>query len=86
MSVYAQEQIKGRVTNDLGKPLPNISVVIQGTQNGITTGPEGSFTLNIIKNTVTLEISGVEFAIRQFLKEKKQYLNDQLKILDLQRA
>lgn len=59
---FSQGQIKGKVTDDQGQPLPNISVLLKGTKSGTTTGNDGTFTIAVSKNTVTLDISGVGFA------------------------
>ncbi len=58
---FSQGQIKGKVTDDLGLPVPNISVIVQGTKTGTTTSKEGTFSLDVSKNTVSLEISGIGF-------------------------
>jgi TonB-linked SusC/RagA family outer membrane protein len=65
-SVIAQGQIKGKVTDDKGLPVPGISVVIQGTKTGTITDNAGSFSINTLKNEVTLEFSGVGFANQTF--------------------
>src|SRR6187401_3190688 len=58
---FSQGQIKGKVTDDLGLPIPNISVIVQGTKTGTTTSKDGTFSLDVSKNTVSLEISGIGF-------------------------
>ncbi|MEI9910057.1 MAG: SusC/RagA family TonB-linked outer membrane protein [Bacteroidota bacterium] len=57
MSLFAQGQIKGKVTDDTGTPLPGVSILIKGTKTGTVTASDGSFTLNALKNNVQLEIS-----------------------------
>ncbi|HLG39249.1 MAG TPA: SusC/RagA family TonB-linked outer membrane protein [Chitinophagaceae bacterium] len=58
ISLFAQGQIKGKVTDDTGIPLPGVSVLIKGTKTGTVTASDGSFSINTQKNTVQLEISG----------------------------
>ena len=38
--------VKGKVTNNLAEPMPNASVLIKGTSTGVTTGDDGTFSIN----------------------------------------
>lgn len=53
--------VTGKVVNDKGEPLPGVSVLEKGTNNGTTTGPDGSFTLDVSKANATLVFSYVGF-------------------------
>jgi hypothetical protein len=35
---YAQKSITGKITDEKGAGLPNASVLVKGTSNGVTTG------------------------------------------------
>jgi hypothetical protein len=35
--IFAQQKVSGLVTDAEGTPLPGATVVVQGTQNGVTT-------------------------------------------------
>ena len=63
VSVFAQNQITGRVTDSKdGSPLPSgISVNVKGTTNGVTTKSDGTFSLPTPNKEETLEVSGVGF-------------------------
>ncbi|MEO7535824.1 MAG: SusC/RagA family TonB-linked outer membrane protein [Ferruginibacter sp.] len=58
VSVFAQNQVKGKVTDLDGTPLANVSVKIKGTNTGTSTKPDGSFELPGKSGSV-LEISNV---------------------------
>ena len=45
LSVFAQNQLKGKVTDPDGNPIPNASVKIKGTTTGTSTKLYGSFEL-----------------------------------------
>lgn len=55
-SVFAQGKISGTVQDKTG-PLPGANVVIQGTTTSVSTGFDGSFTLNSTKATGVLVVS-----------------------------
>ncbi len=61
-SVFAQNQIKGRVTDSKdGSPLTGISVKVKGTDIGAVTGSDGTFTISSSKQEETFEVTGVGF-------------------------
>jgi TonB-linked SusC/RagA family outer membrane protein len=56
--------IHGRVVNQQGEPLENVSVLIAGTQTGTTTNSDGRFTIAAGRDAV-LEISRVGYQTRR---------------------
>jgi TonB-linked SusC/RagA family outer membrane protein len=67
--VFAQVQVNGTVSDKDGNPLPGVSVIIEGTTTGVTTGTDGRFTIQagvgqklsirfIGMKTETIEITG----------------------------
>jgi len=55
-------EIHGRVVNQNGVPLQNVSVLISGTKTGTTTDKDGRFTLTVSNNkNIVLEISSVGY-------------------------
>lgn len=57
--VLAQRTVTGRVTDDKGAPLPNVSITIKGSNQGTVTGTDGSYSLNLPANAKTIVISAV---------------------------
>ncbi|MCR5003459.1 MAG: TonB-dependent receptor [Bacteroidales bacterium] len=49
ISTFAQNTLKGKVTDQTGQALPGVTVLIQGTTNGTVTGPDGSYSLSVKK-------------------------------------
>ncbi len=54
----------GRVTDPKGEPLPGVTVLVKGTTNGTSTGPDGSFSLSVPENS-TLVFSSVGFKTQE---------------------
>ncbi|OJY93315.1 MAG: SusC/RagA family TonB-linked outer membrane protein [Sphingobacteriales bacterium 40-81] len=53
--------VSGKVINEKGEPLPGVSVLEKGTNNGTTTRADGSFTLDVSSANATLVFSYVGF-------------------------
>lgn len=58
-SLLAQRTITGKVTDDKGNPLSNVSVVAKGTTVGTTTKEDGSYSLTVPAKAKVLEFSSV---------------------------
>ena len=46
--------VKGVVKDELGEPLPAVTVVVKGTTNGVTTDLDGEYTLSNVPAGSTL--------------------------------
>lgn len=60
-SVVAQVQIKGRVTDVKGEPIPGANVVEKGTANGTVTNLEGQYSISIGSPDAILSFSFVGY-------------------------
>ena len=58
----AQKSVSGKVTDEKGNPLPDVSVVISGTNTGTVTKADGTYTLTIPANAKTLVFSSVDLS------------------------
>ena len=58
----AQQQVKGRVTDETGAPLAGATVTVKGTKIVAQTDVNGNFSLNLPANYSKLEISYVGFS------------------------
>jgi len=67
--------ITGKVTDEMGTPIPNASVVVKGTTLGTTTDKEGSFSLKVPETAKTLVFSSVNFAAREISIGKSSTVN-----------
>lgn len=61
--LFAQTRtLTGRVTDEKGIPLSNISVVVKGSSLGATTNARGVYSLTVPSNAAALEFSGINMA------------------------
>jgi iron complex outermembrane receptor protein len=51
------QQVKGKVTDALGEPLPGVNVVVKGTDKGTVTNFDGHFELSGLSFHETLQFS-----------------------------
>lgn len=58
--LFAQKEITGVVTDKSGAPLPGVNILEKGTDNGVSTGFEGSYSIKV-KEGATLIFSYVGF-------------------------
>jgi TonB-dependent starch-binding outer membrane protein SusC len=65
LPVFAGAQVTGTVTDDSGEPLADVSVQVQGKAEGVTTGKEGRYSINVDNMNGTLVFSYVGFASQE---------------------
>lgn len=46
LSIWAQEQVSGTITDENGAPLPGATVLVEETNQGTTTGFDGNYQIN----------------------------------------
>ncbi len=63
--LWAQRTITGKVTDDKGNPLPNVSVMVKGTTTGTTTREDGTYSLVLPANARTLVFTSVDMQPRE---------------------
>jgi TonB-linked SusC/RagA family outer membrane protein len=61
---HPMDRVSGRVTDNGGNPLTNVSVMLKGTNKGVTTDSTGEFTLQVNKGQ-TLIITSVGYATQE---------------------
>ena len=58
--IWAQQRtITGRVTDDKGNPIVNVSIFIKGSRSGTITKADGTYSINVPPGTTTLVFSSV---------------------------
>lgn len=63
----AEHEIKGKVLDELGDGLPGVSVVVKGTQRGISTDVDGQFSLSVPGENTVLVFSFVGYATQEII-------------------
>ncbi|MBA2561637.1 MAG: SusC/RagA family TonB-linked outer membrane protein, partial [Chitinophagaceae bacterium] len=61
----ADTTIRGRITDSVGSPLSDVSVLVKGTRRGTFTNASGAFVLTDVPNRATLVISNVGYETRE---------------------
>lgn len=74
-STYAQKiDVTGKVTDNSGGPLPGVSVIEKGTQNGVTTNFDGLYTINV-SSTAILSFTYLGMESQEIAVEGKTILD-----------
>lgn len=68
-------EVKGRVIDEDGLPLPGATVLIKGTYKGITTDEEGNYTINVPGPQTTLVFSFVGFKSQEVKVDEQSTIN-----------
>jgi len=82
LQVWAQRTITGRVTDDKGSPLPNVSVIVKGTNTGTVTNSDGSYSLTVPANGRTLVFSAVDMGTQEVNIGNQMIINPTLSAQD----
>lgn len=78
-SAWAQQTVSGTVTAaDDGSPLPNVTVLVQGTTTGTATNAEGEYELTVPSGNNVLVFSSVGFETREVEINGRSTINVQL--------
>lgn len=83
----ANRSISGKVTDETGTGLPGVTVLVPGTSNGTSSGPDGGFQLDVPSTATKLSFSFVGYSAQQVditgkssvsvaMKNDAQALND----------
>lgn len=81
-TLLAQKTITGKVTDDKGNPLANVSVTIKGTNAGTVTKADGTYSLSASANAKTLVFSAVDMVPEEVTIGSQTVINPALKAGD----
>lgn len=62
---WAQQVIKGKVTDSQKEPLPGVNVLLKGTTNGTSTDANGNYTLQVADPNGTLVFSFIGYTMEE---------------------
>ena len=64
-ALWAQRTISGKVTDELGNPLLNVTVVVKGGRTGITTAADGTYSIPVDAKSKALVFSSVGITTKE---------------------
>lgn len=76
--LFAQQQIKGKVLDEKGEPLPGVTVVVVGTPRGVITDVDGTYSIGV-KPTDKLQFSFISMENQTIPVGGKTMINVTLK-------
>ncbi|HYM94869.1 MAG TPA: SusC/RagA family TonB-linked outer membrane protein [Chitinophagaceae bacterium] len=80
--LFAQRTITGKVTDNKGNPISNVSVLIKGTTTGTTTKIDGSYSLNVPANAKAIVFSSVNMTTIEVPIKNENIVNASLQSED----
>lgn len=63
---FAQRVVTGKVSDESGQGIPDVSVIVKGTNVGTSTGVDGTFSLSLPADARTLEFSAIGMETREY--------------------
>lgn len=78
----AQRTVTGKVTDEKGNPIANVSVVVRGTTTGTTTKEDGTYSLTVPANAKALVFSSVDMSPVEHAIGTSSVINATLKAED----
>ncbi len=76
--------ITGKVTDEKGEPLPNVSIVVRGTSKGAATAADGTYSISIPNNARVLVFSSVNMQTQEISIGNKGIINVGMRVDDKQ--
>jgi len=79
LQLLAQRTVTGKVTDDKGNPLPNVTVQVKGTTAGTSSGNDGSYSIVVPANGRVLVFSSVDMETTEVTIGNQSVINTSLK-------
>ncbi|MDR0559249.1 MAG: SusC/RagA family TonB-linked outer membrane protein [Prevotellaceae bacterium] len=75
ITLFAQGKITGKVSDEAGNPLAGVSVVLKGTNSGISTSTDGSYSISVTSANDVLVFSLVGFVQQEIVAGSRTTIN-----------
>lgn len=69
-SIIIQKQVKGKVINEKGEPVPGANVRVKGSTDATQTDSDGNFSINVPDNVIKLVVSFIGMETQEVSVEK----------------
>lgn len=70
-----QKNVSGKITDEDGQPLPGVTVLVKGTNNGTVTNAQGNYTLTNVSEDATLVFSFVGMVPQEIIVGNQNSIN-----------
>jgi TonB-linked SusC/RagA family outer membrane protein len=74
---HRQLQVKGKILDHTGAPLPGASITVKGTTNGVLSNENGDFQINVADGSAVLTISFIGYRMKE-VPVSQEFLSIQL--------
>lgn len=82
VQAMAQRTVTGKVTDEKGAPLPNVSVIVKGTSTGTATRADGTYSLTVAPGSTVLVFSSVNMILEEVTIGSQSVVNLSMKPLE----
>ena len=76
--LFAQSLVTGTVTDDGGEPLPGVSVVVDGTTQGVSTDFDGNYSIDVESPDAILVYSYIGFVTQEVPRDGRNTIDVQM--------
>lgn len=77
--LLAQKTVTGKVTDEKGNPLPDVSVIVKGTKTGTITKADGTYSIIVPENATVLIFTLVDFVSEEVRMGSQSMINTSIK-------
>lgn len=82
VQAMAQRTVTGKVTDEKGAPLPNVSVIVKGTSTGTATRADGTYSLTVAPGSTVLVFSSVNMILEEVTIGSQSVVNLSMKPME----
>lgn len=82
VQAMAQRTVTGKVTDEKGAPLPNVSVIVKGTSTGTATRADGTYSLTVAPGSTVLVFSSVNMVLEEVTIGSQSVVNLSMKPME----
>ncbi|MDO5970773.1 SusC/RagA family TonB-linked outer membrane protein [Flavivirga aquimarina] len=75
VSKAIQEKITGQVTDEAGIPLPGVTIAVKGTNTGVITDFDGSYSITVPNTKAILVFTSLGYQTQEIMVENKTVIN-----------
>ena len=75
IATYAQVQVRGNVSDNQGEPIPGVTILLKGTQQGVITGLDGNYSISVAGPESVLQFSFVGMETQELVVGNQSVIN-----------